>query len=97
MTKKKGSADDFSSILGDINPEAIKPQEPSIPERGVGEGVQALKKPKSTANDTQTTFYYPKSWKRRLKEQALHEDTTVNALVLEGVRLVFEKRGISLN
>jgi hypothetical protein len=91
MTKKKGSADDFSSILGGIGrePEPV----PKMEETPVAPRVAG----KTTGNDTQTTLYYPKAWKRRLKEQALHEDTTVNALVLEGIRLLFEKRGISLD
>ena len=93
MVKKKGSTDDFASILGDLTPqeepqkiEVVKPKPP------------VRKVVKSTAgNDTQTTLYYPRSWKKRLKEQALHEDTTVNKLVLEGIRLAFEKRGIKLD
>ena len=92
MAKKKGSADDFSSILGTISPE---PEIQAAPEEK--KPVAPRVAGKTTGNDAQTTLYYPKAWKRRLKEQALHEDTTVNALVLEGVRLVFEKRGISLD
>lgn len=91
MAKKKGSADDFSSILGDIKPEAAtEPQaEPkTAPVKEAG---------KVSGNDAQTTLYYPKAWKRRLKEQALHEDTTVNTLVLEGIKMLFEKRGIKLD
>lgn len=92
MGKKKGSTDDFESILGDINtelePEMVEVLKPRL----------VRKATRTTAgNDTQTTLYYPNSWKRRLKEQALHEDTTVNKLVLEGVRLAFEKRGIKLD
>lgn len=90
MAKKKGSTDDFASILGDIKPdtETARPVPQSAPVKEAG---------KVSGNDAQTTLYYPKVWKRRLKEQALHEDTTVNALVLEGVKLVFEKRGIKLD
>ena len=91
MTKRKGSTDDFSSILGGISRETEsvpKKEEEPTPSRAAG---------RVSGNDTQTTLYYPKAWKRRLKEQALHEDTTVNALVLEGVRLLFEKRGITLD
>lgn len=91
MVKKKGSTDDFASILGDIKPEG-QTKEPvtqdTIPVQEAG---------KVSGNDAQTTLYYPKVWKRRLKEQALHEDTTVNTLVLEAVRLLFEKRGIKLD
>ena len=91
MAKKKGSTDDFASILGDINPEGEAAQpvtQEAAPVKEAG---------KISGNDAQTTLYYPKAWKRRLKEQALHEDTTVNTLVLEGVRLLFEKRGIKLD
>jgi len=90
MAKKKGSTDDFASILGDIKPEgeAAQPVPQTAPVKEAG---------KVSGNDAQTTLYYPKAWKRRLKEQALHEDTTVNTLVLEGVRLLFEKRGIKLD
>lgn len=90
MAKKKGSSDDFASILGDIKPEAeaAQPVQKAAPAKEAG---------KVSGNDAQTTLYYPKIWKRRLKEQALHEDTTVNTLVLEGVRLLFEKRGIRLD
>lgn len=91
MAKKKGSTDDFSSILGGIKPEGSAMQSAS-------QEVSLVKEAgKVSGNDAQTTLYYPKAWKRRLKEQALHEDTTVNALVLEAVRLLFEKRGIKLN
>jgi len=90
MAKKKGSTDDFASILGDIKPEGEAAQP-------VAQGAAPVKEAgKVSGNDAQTTLYYPKAWKRRLKEQALHEDTTVNTLVLEGVRLLFEKRGIKL-
>lgn len=91
MAKKKGSADDFSSILGDINTEA------EASHTAAQEAAPARQAGKVSGNDAQTTLYYPKAWKRRLKEQALHEDTTVNALVLEGIKLVFEKRGIKLD
>lgn len=91
MAKKKGSADDFSSILGGINPTQDAPQP------ATAEAAPVKAAGKVSGNDTQTTLYYPKAWKRRLKEQALHEDTTVNKLVLEGIRLVFEKRGIELD
>lgn len=87
MAKKKGSADDFASILGDLSPRNDKP----TPRKKTAPVVN-----KTTGNDTQTTLYYPRAWKRRLKEQALHEDTTVNKLVLEGIKLAFEKRGIKL-
>lgn len=92
MVKKKGSTDDFASILGDLTPQ----EEP--PKVEIEKPKLARKAVKSKAgNDTQTTLYYPRSWKKRLKEQALHEDTTVNKLVLEGIRLAFEKRGIELD
>ena len=92
MAKKKGSADDFVSILGDLSPKNNKatPRKKTAP-------TPKTAASKITGNDTQTTLYYPRVWKRRLKEQALHEDTTVNKLVLEGVRLAFEKRGIKLD
>ena len=92
MVKKKGSTDDFASILGDLTPQ----EEP--PKTVVEKPKPVRKVTKATVgNDTQTTLYYPRSWKKRLKEQALHEDTTVNKLVLEGIRLAFEKRGIKLD
>ena len=92
MGNKKGSTDDFSSILGDINTDAESENVEVIKPKLLGKAAKT-----TAGNDTQTTLYYPNSWKRRLKEQALHEDTTVNKLVLEGVRLVFEKRGIKLD
>lgn len=91
MAKKKGSADDFSSILGDITPGAEAPQPVAT------DVAPAKQAGKVSGNDAQTTLYYPKAWKRRLKEQALHEDTTVNTLVLEGIKMLFEKRGIKLD
>jgi hypothetical protein len=91
MAKKKGSTDDFDSILGDIKPEG-QAMQPVIQDTS-----PAKEAGKVSGNDAQTTLYYPKARKRRLKEQALHEDTTVNALVLEAVRLLFEKRGITLD
>jgi hypothetical protein len=91
MAKKKGSADDFSSILGDIKSDSQSAQDMT---QGA---IKAKEAGKLSGNDAQTTLYYPKTWKRRLKEQALHEDTTVNTLVLEAVKLLFEKRGIKLN
>lgn len=91
MAKKKGSSDDFSSLLGDIKPEA-EAEQPAAQTT-----ASAREARKVSGNDAQTTLYYPKAWKRRLKEQALHEDTTVNTLVLEGIKLVFEKRGIKLD
>ena len=91
MAKRKGSTDDFASILGDIKPEG-KAKEPVMQEV-----IPTQEAGKVSGNDAQTTLYYSKAWKRRLKEQALHEDTTVNTLVLEAVRLLFEKRGIKLD
>ncbi len=71
MAKKKGSTDDFSSILGDIHTEAEAPQTTSP------DAVPVKQAGKVSGNDAQTTLYYPKAWKRRLKEQALHEDRDV--------------------
>jgi len=92
MAKKKGSADDFASILGDLSLQNDKPK----PRKKTALTPKMIVN-KTTGNDTQTTLYYPRTWKRRLKEQALHEDTTVNRLVLEGIKLAFEKRGIKLD
>lgn len=95
MAKTKALASDFDSLLGQTHTETSKV---SIKTETKVDEVQKTKgRPPTKGNDTQTTFYYPKAWRKRLKEQALHEDISVNDLIIEGIKLMFEKRGIDIN
>ena len=98
---KKASADDFADILGDVSPapKTEPKKKPATKKKVTASSVDAPTpkrgRPAVKGNATQTTFYYPPHIKRSLKEVALNEDKTVNDLILEGVGLMFEKRGIN--
>ena len=87
MKKVKASTGDFDSILG-MKAEAEEKKIISV--KAEPQKVNSI-----TENGVHTSLYYPQVWRKLLKLQALHEDVKVNDLIVEGIKLMFEKRGIN--
>ena len=74
-----------------FNPLKILRQNPNVQQEQIN--IESQKKPKSRV--VSNIPWYPKSerLKKELKLLALHEDSTVTALIDEGIKMVLTKRG----
>lgn len=68
-----------------------------ISEKALQEKTKPAKKPRSRVVSNIPWYSKSKRLKKELKLLALHEDSSVTALIDEGIKMVLEKRGKDIN
>lgn len=95
--KKRTKA--LASLVEEMNVETSVRTNVDTLERTEENNVVAATKPKPKGKRVSNIPWYPKSerLKKELKLLALHEDSSVTALIDEGITMVLEKRGKDIN
>lgn len=96
MPKKQQRKNALASLAEEMNVQKhVRPD--VVTSNDAPKEGQLPKKPKSRV--VSNIPWYPKSdrLKKELKLLALHEDSSITALIDEGIRMVLEKRGKDIN